>query len=173
MDSLYAEVVVKPKQPIVTKIIVWIVTVFLLAFMGLAIKTAIVSHTFYVITYCLPMIIPIGALTYYFYKMSKIEYEYIYCDDTIEVARIRAKQKRKIIFRIETDNIEAFGPIDDKQMEQYSQLPERNFTSAKSINKAYAIISVIKGTKTQVLIEPSEKMIECFKIKLGKKVLQS
>ena len=97
MESLYAEVVVKPKQSLVRNVILGIVFFLVGAFLILASYAAYVSKTIVVLTMCLPVLVTVFALTFYFYRQNKIEYEYIYCDDVIDIAKIRAKQKRKNI----------------------------------------------------------------------------
>lgn len=171
MESLYAEVTVKPKQSIVRKVIIGIVASLLTFILVLAIYTAYVTEEPYVVTCCLPLIVSIGAITCYFHKMGKIEYEYIYCDDVIDIAKIKAKQKRKHIVRIETDNIEMFAPLDSEAMKEYASLPKKDFASAKKQNPIYAAVTVLDGRKLRVLLEPSEKMLEGLKIKLGTRIV--
>lgn len=171
MDSLYAEVVVKPKQSVARKVIIALVAVVLLFVLYLAIKAAITFSDASPVFFCLPLIISVGAIAIYFHKMGKIEYEYIYCDDVIDIVKIKAKQKRKNMVRIETDNIEMFAPLDSTAMKKYDALPKRDFASAKKINPVYALVTVINGKKVKVLLEPSEKMLEGLKIKLGTRIV--
>ena len=171
MDSLYDEVVVKPKQSKYVYVIVWGIFAFLAAFFALACYTAYVYSSPVVVTQCLPFVIAIFAITYYFFRQNKIEFEYIYCDDVLDIARIKAKEKRKNILHVETDNIEYFGPVTAKESEPFSQLPKQNYTSAKPSRTVYMMVTVIKGRKYQVWLEPSDKIISCFKIKLGRKIV--
>lgn len=171
MDSLYDEVVIKPKQSIAVKIIVGGIYSFLAAFFMLACYTAFVYSEPVVITQCLPLIIPVFAITFYFFRQNRVEYEYIYCDDVIDIARIKAKEKRKNILHIETDNIEYFGPVDAKESESYRMLPKQSYISAKPSRDLYMMVTVVRGRKYQIWMEPSEKIIECFKIKLGRKIV--
>lgn len=173
MESLYAEVVVKPKQSLTKKVIVIIVTVFLTLITITAVGVAIRHQSIFVISRCTPMVVAIGAITWYFNKSSKIEYEYIYCDDIIDVARIRAKEKRKNILRVEVENIELFAPVGVEEMAQYNHLPVVNYASAKKENPIYAMVTVIKGKKVRVLLEPSERMLEGLSIKLGRKLIRA
>lgn len=172
MESLYAEVVVTPKQSGAKKGIVIFVTTFLTLLSLLAIYTAIRTNTSQVVISVAPMIIVIGAVTWYFNKNSKIEYEYIYCDDIIDIARIRAKEKRKNLVRVEVENIELFAPIDSKEMEQYNQLQAIDYASAEKKNPLYAMVTVVKGKNVRVILEPSEKMLEGLSIKLGRKMIR-
>lgn len=172
MESLYAEVVVKPKQSISKKVIVTIVTIFLALVTISAVRLAFLQQSLFVISCCAPMVIAIGAITWYFNKSSRIEYEYIYCDDIIDIARIRAKEKRKNILRVEVENIELFAPVDTEAMTQYNNLSAIDYASAKKENPIYAMVTVVKGKKVRVLLEPSEKMLDGLSIKLGRKMIR-
>ena len=171
MDSLYAEVVVKPKQSVVRKIIIALVVLVLAFVFYLAVKASITFSDISPVFFCMPLFISVGALVIYFNKMGKIEYEYIYCDDVIDIVKIKAKQKRKNIVRIETDNIEMFAPLDSAVMKNYEELPKKDFASEKKTNPIYAVVTVIDGKKVRVLLEPSEKMLEGLKIKLGTRIV--
>lgn len=172
MESLYAEVVVTPKQSLSKKIIVIVVTLFLSLVTLSAIKVSFASQSLFVLSCVAPMIIAIGAITWYFNKSNKIEYEYIYCDDVIDIARIRAKEKRKNILRIEVENVELFAPVDSEAMKEYDKLPAVDYTSAKKENPVYAMVTVVKGKKVRVLLEPSRKMLDGLGIKLGRKLVR-
>ena len=167
MESMYAEVVVKPKQPLVRNLVVYAVYVFAVAFFFLACYESYRAGTFMNIMASLPFEIVLFALNTYFYRRGKIEYEYLYCDDVMIIANITNKSKRKNIAKIEADNIELFAPEDAKELSNYKDLPKRDFASAKKENPIYAMVTVFKGKKIRILIEPSDKLLYCFKMKLG------
>ena len=80
MESMYAEVVVKPKQPLVRNLVVYAVYVFAVAFFFLACYESYRAGTFMNIMASLPFEIVLFALNTYFYRRGKIEYEYLYCE---------------------------------------------------------------------------------------------
>lgn len=167
MESMYAEVVVKPKQPIVRNFVVLVVYVLAVGFFFLACYESYRAGTFMNIMCSLPFEIVVFALTTYFYRRGKIEYEYLYCDDVMIIAKITNKSKRKNIAKIEADNIELFAPEDARELNTYKELPKRDFASAKKANPVYAMVTVLKGKKVRILIEPSDKLLYCFRMKLG------
>lgn len=167
MESMYAEVVVKPKQPILRNIVVVAIYVLAIAFLFLACYESYQAGTFMNIMASLPFEIVVFALTTYFYRRGKIEYEYLYCDDVMIIAKITNKSKRKNIAKIETDNIELCAPENASELYLFKELPKRDFASAQRANPVYAIVTVLKGKKVRILIEPSEKLLYCFKMKLG------
>lgn len=167
MESMYAEVVVKPKQPLIRNCIAYLVYVLDIAFFLLACYESFVYRTGINIMGSLPVVIVVFALNTYFYRKGKIEYEYLYCDDVMIIAKITNKSKRKNIAKIETDNIEIFAPENASELNSYKELPKRDFASVKRANPVYTIVTVFKGKKVRILIEPSDKLLYCFRMKLG------
>ena len=167
MESMYAEVVVKPKQPLIRNCIAYLIYVLDIAFFFLACYESIKYKTAINIMCSLPVVIVAFALNTYFYRRGKIEYEYLYCDDVMIIAKITNKSKRKNIAKIEADNIELLAPENSGEMNGYKELPKRDFTSAKKENPVYAMVTVFKGKKVRILIEPSDKLLYCFRMKLG------
>ena len=88
------------------------------------------------------------------------------------VAKIINKSKRKNMAKIETDNIELFAPVEAGELHAYKDLPKRDFASMKKRNPVYAMVTVLQGKKVRILLEPSEKMLDCLKIKLGTRMIQ-
>ena len=171
MESMYAEVVVKPKQPMVRNLIAAAIYVLAVAFFGLACYTSFVYQTLQVVAYCLPFEVVVFALNTYFYRRGKIEYEYLYCDDVLIVAKIINKSKRKNMAKIEMDNVELVAPITAPEAKSFESLPKKDFASEKKTNPIYAVVTVVDGKKVRVLLEPSEKMLEGLKIKLGTRIV--
>lgn len=167
MESMYAEVVVKPKQPLVRNCIAYAVYVLAVAFFFLACYESFMSGTIMNVMCSLPIEIVVFALNTYFYRRGKIEYEYLYCDDMMIIAKITNKSKRKNIAKIEADNIELLAPENASELNSYKELPKRDFASARKVNPVYAMITVFKGKKVRILIEPSDKLLYCFRMKLG------
>lgn len=173
MESMYAEVVVKPKQPMVRNVIAAVIYVIAVAFFGFACYTSFVYQTLQVVAYCLPFEIVVFALNTYFYRRGKIEYEYLYCDDVLIVAKIINKSKRKNMAKIEMDNVELVAPITAPEARNFELLPKKDFASAKRKNPIYIMVTVIKGKKVRLLLEPSEKLLYCFRMKLGTRMVSA
>lgn len=173
MESMYAEVVVKPKQPMVRNVIAAVIYVIAVAFFCFACYTSFVYQTLQVVAYCLPFEIVVFALNTYFYRRGKIEYEYLYCDDVLIVAKIINKSKRKNMAKIEMENVELVAPITAPEARNFESLPKKDFASAKRKYPIYIMVTVIKGKKVRLLLEPSEKLLYCFRIKLGTRMVSA
>lgn len=169
MDSLYAEVVVKPRQPRVRNTIAAIVYIAVLGFFIASCVAANLFDTMMPVFQSIPMVVVVVSITTYFYHRGKIEYEYIYCDDVITIAKIINKSKRKNIASIEIDNIELFAPIKSNELEHFSNLKKVDFASARKKGDVYGVVTPYQGSNSIIMLEPSEKMLSCMKIKLGRK----
>lgn len=172
MESLYAEVQIQPKKSMISAVIRIILLVIVAAFTLLAIVTTIQTHTLQVIIACFPVIAMVLLGLYYWNKFSQIEYEYIFCDDRIDIARIRAKQSRKNIMRIELEAVEEVIPETTGEFKKYGELPMKDFTSKERQNKVYALIATVKGKRMKVLVEPNEKMLQCLRLKASSKMVR-
>lgn len=173
MESMYAEVVVKPKQPMVRNVITTVIYVLATAFFGFACYTSVVCQTLQVVAYCLPFEIVVFALNTYFYRRGKIEYEYLYCDDVLIVAKIINKSKRKNLVKIEMENVELVAPITAPEARNFDSLPKRDFASAKKENPTYILVTALDGKKVRIILEPSEKLLYCFRMKLGTRMVDA
>ena len=169
MDSLYAEVVVKPRQPRVRNTIAAIVYIAVVGFFIASCVAANLFDTMMPVFQSIPMVVVVVSITTYFYHRGKIEYEYIYCDDVITIAKIINQSKRKNIASIETDNIELFAPIKSDELKHFSNLKKVDFASARKKGDVYGVVTPYQGNNSIIMLEPSEKMLSCMKIKLGRK----
>lgn len=171
MDSLYAEVVVKPRQPIVRNIITTLIYVAIGLFFLYTCWSGIVDGQMVVIAFGLPFEVSVVALNTYFYRRGRIEYEYLYCDDVMIIAKIINKSKRKNMAKIEAENMELVAPVGAKELEQYKQLPIRDFASAGKKGQLYVMVTTLQKKKVRILFEPSDKLLYCFKMKLGTRIV--
>ena len=99
------------------------------------------------------------------------EYEYLYCDDVLIVAKIINKSKRKNLVKIEMENVELVAPITASEARNFESLPKKDFASARRENPIYILVTVVKGKKVRILLEPSEKLLYCFRMKLGTRMV--
>ena len=60
-----------------------------------------------------------GALDYFVFQWTDIEYEYLYLDKEITIDKIMAKQRRKRVATISVDKIEILAPVKSYQLDSY------------------------------------------------------
>lgn len=164
MNELYAEAGVKRQQTmgtVLTKIglIVVAVLAFLLTFQSqiLLVLTAIL----------------IVFIVYLFPRLN-IEYEYVYCDGQLDFDKIMGGAKRKNALKIDFEQVEIMAPDNSHSLDSYknSKLVVKDFTSKNKNAKPYTIIYRKGEEAYKILFEPSEKMINCIKMKNPRKVAQ-
>lgn len=165
MNDLYAEAGVKRKETITTigiRVLMIFVAIIALLFstrnmIMLAVSAILVCAIFFV------------------FPLVKTEFEYIFCDGQVDFDRIMGGQRRKTILRIDLENVEIVAPIGSHALDSYKNnhtIKTKNFTSLKQDIKPYVIIVRVGENLTQILFEPSEKMITCMQQKAPRKVVQ-
>lgn len=170
MESMYAEAGVERRKSfgsILTKTMLIVACVILVVMAAIAVTLTknIQASFFYV-----PLIIfVVGAIVVIFPRLN-VEYEYIFCDGQFDIARIRGKATRKNIMRIDFENVELVAPYQSEKLRGYQNLPKKDFSSGIASKKLYVMIAVLKEKKTKIFFEPSEKMLECMKLKAISKV---
>ncbi|ROR26308.1 hypothetical protein EDD66_10830 [Mobilisporobacter senegalensis] len=125
------------------------------------------------------VVLPAAALiiAFIFFPRLSVEYEYVFCDGQIDFDKIMGKAKRKTMLKMDLDQIEIVAPTNSHSLDSYknSNLPKKNYSSLDSNARTYTIIGRVKnkteGQNIQVIFEPSEKMIECMKLKSPRKVV--
>ncbi|MFV0504061.1 MAG: DUF6106 family protein [Lachnospirales bacterium] len=107
---------------------------------------------------------------YYLNTFLKIEYEYIFTNGEIDIDVIynRIRRKKKVNFDVK--NIELMTYIGNEKAAHTLSNTEVTMDCSSGVNtdKTYAIVIPIKGKKTKLLVEPNEKLLECFENKLNR-----
>ncbi|MBQ1687704.1 MAG: hypothetical protein II073_00325 [Lachnospiraceae bacterium] len=169
MESMLAEVVVKPKQPFFRNLICCIIYIAMAIFFVIACRSAILSHVYAIITFALPFEITIIALTTFFFRRGRIEYEYDFCDNVLLIVKIINKNKRVNLAKIEMENVEACMPIQSSMMDKYKSYAIKDFGPAKREKDMYALVTVLNNQNVRLYIEPSEKLLYCLRMRLGQR----
>lgn len=170
MESMYAEAGVERRRSFGS---IWAKTMLIVAcviLVSMAAIAVILTKNIQASFFYVPLIIfVVGAIVVIFPKLN-VEYEYIFCDGQFDIARIRGKATRKNIMRIDFENVELVAPYQSEKLREYQNLPKKDFSSGIESKKLYVMIAVIKEKKTKIFFEPSEKMLECMKLKAMSKV---
>ena len=173
MESLYAEAGVSRKTStfgyFIKALCISILVLLMAAVILLLTKT---GQTFVVLVYA-PFIVAIAGIMYVVFPKLKVEYEYIFCEDRLDFARILGKSTRKNMLRLEMDIIEFVAPLNSSKMDEYKNLPVKDFSSREKKDGKFAIVAMIKEKKTKVNLEPSDKIVECMYFKEPRKVVKA
>lgn len=109
----------------------------------------------------------------YFYPLLNVEYEYIFCDGQLDFDKIMGGNKRKTALKIDMEDIEIIGPVKAAELASYKSLKTHDFSSKKADANTYAAVGSVKNENVRILFDPSQKMIECMRMKSPRKVLKS
>lgn len=172
MESMYAEAGVEKRKTfgsVLTKTMLIVACVILVAMAAIAvILTGTIQASFFYV----PIIVFIvGAMIIIFPKLN-VEYEYIFCDGQFDIARIRGKATRKNVVRVDFENVELVAPYKSENLRGYQELPKKDFSSGIASDNLYVMIAILKEKKTKIFFEPSEKMLDCMKLKAVNKIIK-
>ncbi len=125
------------------------------------------------ILFLIPAII-CGIIWFYQNYRSDVEYEYVYFDGDLRIAKITDKRKRKnVAWLTMEDHIILIAPKGDRSVYKYENdksLTYKNFGSGRPDAKVYELIA--KGEKgiSRYEFEPDEEMLDAMLIKYSKVV---
>lgn len=164
MNEAYAEWLVKRKTPL-----------YLYVISAVMVVLTIISVFFALTT--LPGIIVmflIGGATYLVIRNSNVEFEYLYIAGQLNIDRILGRSKRKKGWECSMEDIQIIAPADSYTLKDYQHGNTKvmDFSSGQPNRNLYAVIAQRKGESIKVLIEPSDKMLQCFRQTAPRKVIQ-
>lgn len=124
-------------------------------------------------------VLPVAAIliTIYIFPKLSVEYEYVFCDGQLDFDKIMGKAKRKNMLKVDFEQVEIIAPSNSHALDSYKNqnIKKLNYYSLDSQAKTYTLIGASlgksEGEKVRILFEPSEKMIECMKLKSPRKVV--
>lgn len=172
MESMYAEAGVKGRKTFGSVLIRTVLIVACVIFVTMAVIAVVLTRAFQASFFYLPIIVLIvGAMIIIFPKLN-VEYEYIFCDGQFDIARIRGKATRKNLIRIDFENVELVAPYRSEKLRGYQELPKKDFSSGVTSDNLYVMIVLLKEKKTKIFFEPSEKMLDCMRMKAVNKIIK-
>ncbi len=164
MNELYAEAGVKRKETAGT---------YALRFLLIFVAIVAFLLTFQNSILLFVSAILIVAIVYIFPRLS-VEYEYVFCDGQLDFDKIMGNAKRKTALKIDFDKVEIMAPEGSHALDGYTHVKTvvKDFSSRNKDVKPYVIIMREGEMATRILFEPSEKMINCIKLKSPRKLSQ-
>lgn len=116
-------------------------------------------------------LILIFCMFYYLPNLSRIEYEYIYCDGQIDFDRITNGDKRKTVKRIDVKNALLVAPYTAPELKQYSDCTKKKFISG-NLERMYVIVLQEEKGNVAIYFEPSDKMMELMAFRCGHRFIK-
>ena len=109
------------------------------------------------------------GLIVFFVIMSyrETEYEYLFANKDVEISKIVARSSRKVVYSFSLDNVKLVAPTDSQRMLGIrggeSAMKRKDYSSKLGASTKYSFIVEEGGTKTEVILEPSEKSLAIVK----------
>ena len=95
---------------------------------------------------------------YLIFPLTDIEYEYLYCDKTITVSKIMAKEKRKDLETFDIDKMEILAPSNSYRLGEFKNrdLKEVNYWSMDSSREEPPYAMIYEGGRKILLDLPED-----------------
>lgn len=165
MNEAYAEWLVKRKTPFYA----YILTAFMAIVTLISIFFALTGGVISVI-----IMFAAGFATYILYRNFNVEYEYLYVGGHLSIDKIMGKAKRKKAWEASMEEIKVIAPSDSYVLKDYrvSGSKKMDFSSGVPGVKTYTVIHQSGANATEIMIEPNDKMLQCFRQTVPRKVVQ-
>lgn len=164
MNESYAEWLVKQKEPGYA----WPLRIVL----GIACALSFVSCMFFGVFGMIAMVI-FGVLTYFVFRNIKVEYEYLYVTKQFSVDKIMSQTKRKKEMECSIEEIQIIAPVNSPVLKDHetSNMKVVDYSSKEKDARLFAMIYKKGSDTTKVIFEPSDKMLQCFRMTSPRKVV--
>lgn len=167
MNEMYAEWLVKRKTPayaLLLKIVMGILCVIAL-FLSISPAFGILGVI---------ILLAAGAATYFVFRNSEVEFEYLYVTNTLSIDRIYGRSKRKKAWEGSMEEIQIVAPTDSTEARDHetNNMKVLDFSSQVPGAKTYTLISQSGGETTKIIFEPNEKLLHCMKMTAPRKVVK-
>ena len=163
MNEQYCECMVKRKVPGYSYVVVpiMITVCVLLWFM------AIIGNFILML-----VALAASAGVYFYYRSTRVEYEYVYVGGDLSFDRIQAQSRRKRMCTFDMDHTEIVAPLTSHAMDcfQNKQMTVKDFTSKMPDRRVYVMVCNQDGKMTKVLFEPNEKLLNMMRMAAPRKV---
>ncbi len=114
----------------------------------------------------------ICILIFFMFRYSVKEYEYSFISGDVDIDVILGKRKRKTVLSCSCRDIKLMEQCGGRKIEGSFTSTIDASISAKSPNRWYFICELQDGSRTIVYFNPSERLLEAFKMYLGPKMKQ-
>ncbi len=114
--------------------------------------------------------IAIGALGYYLYTSWKLEYEYSFVENELEIDKIMNKSRRKNVYRVNTQEIEKMVPEAVGTFDMISPDCVYDFSSGIAGAKNYVLVVTQNQQREHIIFEPNQEMVDAMTLKMPGKV---
>lgn len=119
------------------------------------------------------LVVAVGA-TYFVFRNSQQEFEYLYVSNQLTIDRIYGRIKRKKAWEGSMDQVQIVAPTgstEAKDHEMGSNMKVLDFSSRDPQIKTFTLISHSGGNVTKIIFEPDAKLLRCMKMTAPRKIV--
>lgn len=168
MNEMYAEWLVKRKPPAYTMLlkivmgILCVIAFFLSMYPALGIFGMLI------------LLAAVGA-TYFVFRNSQVEYEYLYVSNTLSIDQIYGKSKRKKAWEGSMEGVRIVAPTGSTEARDHENgtMKVLDFSSRVPGAKTYTLISQSGAETTKIIFEPNDKLLTCMRMTAPRKVIKA
>ncbi|MEY8352460.1 DUF6106 family protein [Lachnospiraceae bacterium 54-53] len=167
MNEMYAEWLVKRKSPAYTMLLKVVMGILCVIAFFLSVSPAF--GIFGVI-----ILFAAGAATYFVFRNSEVEFEYLYVTNTLSIDRIYGRSKRKKAWEGSMEGISIVAPTGSTEARDHetNNMKVLDFSSRIPGAKTYTLISQSGGERVKIIFEPNDRLLHCMKMTAPRKVVQ-
>lgn len=164
MNESYTEHLIKRKTPPYAPLITGVMIFLTLICTYLALTTNV---------FAVALMFVSGFLTYIVHRNSKVEYEYLFVNNQLTIDTILGKSKRVKSWEGTMEQVEVIAPSDHYTLKDHSGTNRKKLDfSSQTGARTYTIMYQSNGTKQEIIIEPSENLLKCFRQTAPRKLIQ-
>lgn len=166
MNEMYAEWLVKRKSPAYTMLIK--IAMGILCVIAFFLSMSPVFGIFGVL-----ILLAAAAATYFVFRNSEVEFEYLYVTNTLSIDRIYGRSKRKKAWEGSMEGIQIVAPTDSTEARDHEtkNMKLLDFSSHVPGAKTYTLISQSGAETTKIIFEPNDKLLQCMRMTAPRKVI--
>lgn len=164
MNDVYAEYLVKRKSSAAANVL----TVVMGAVTAVILFLALFGSTLFLLAAA-----ACGFLTYLLKRNANVEYEYLYVSGQLSVDKILGQAKRKNAWEGSMEEIQIIAPSDSYVLNDYrvSNSKKLDFSSGRPGARTYTVIWQSGSQAAELILEPNDKMLQCFRQTAPRKIV--
>lgn len=146
---------------------------------ALFILMVVIAAASLIATFIWPLIffvpfIAASFLAWYFRLSIVLDYDYTLVNDTIDFAKIRGKSRRKLLFSLDTKDIEVMAKEGAPELDGYNNrnLKTVDLSSPEEERERWLIITTPAGGNRRIIFQPSDEMVTEMKRRNPTKVIR-
>ena len=161
MKSNYAEYIVKKKADgsVVAKRFAIILCAVVLFGAGVALFLGKIKMPVAIV----PLALAVGVLTWFLWRFTSIEYEYIVIGGTVEFSKIFGERQRKLIEEVKINDFDKVAPYENCKSDADSIANKSYYCISPKSENLYCIVTSADGNKRVIFFNATKKSLDAIR----------